>query len=137
MGDVPGVKEEDVDIKLDDGQLIVQGQRTVGSKSSRFSSKFFRSFSLDPTVDVDRFTATLEKGVLTVSAPKDLSKLEENVRRIPITPAEDIVGGDSQDNTNTSAKEKEVIDVDTAANLSHPMQRMILHLRIQMLKKNS
>merc|ERR1711937_876684 len=77
--DVPGVKEEDIDIKLDDGQLTVQGHRTLGSESSRFSSKFLRSFSLDPTVDIDSFTATLKNGVLTVSAPKDLSKLEENV----------------------------------------------------------
>merc|ERR1712207_85279 len=99
--DVPGVKEEDIDIKLDDGQLTVQGQRTIGSESSRFSSKFFRSFSLDPTVDVDNFTATLKNGVLTVSAPKDLSKLEENVRKIPITPLEDIVG-ESKKQTDTS-----------------------------------
>merc|ERR1712207_100017 len=111
--DVPGVKEEDIDIKLDDGQLTVQGHRTIGSESSRFSSKFFRSFSLDPTVDIDSFTATLKNGVLTVSAPKDLSKLEENVRRIPITLAEDIEDGDSKDNTNASAEDKEVIDVET------------------------
>merc|ERR1712207_7146 len=63
--DVPGVKEEDIDIKLDDGQLTVQGHRTLGSESSRFSSKFLRSFSLDPTVDIDSFTATLKNGVLT------------------------------------------------------------------------
>merc|ERR1712207_61693 len=80
---------------------------------SRFSSKFFRSFTLDPTVDVDSFTATLKNGVLTVSAPKDLSKLEENVRRIPITPAKDTVDGDGKDHTSASAEDKEVIDVET------------------------
>merc|ERR1712124_33178 len=111
--DVPGVKEEDIDIKLDDGQLTVQGQRTVGSESSRFSSKFFRSFSLDPTVDVDSFTATLKNGVLTISAPKDLSKLEENVRRIHITPAKDIADGSGKSDTSVSAKDKEVMDIDT------------------------
>merc|ERR1719282_2073714 len=78
--DVPGVKEEDIDIKLDDGQLTVQGQRTIGSGTSRFSSKFFRSFSLDRTVDVDSLTANLKNGVLTISAPKDPKRLEENVR---------------------------------------------------------
>lgn len=90
--DVPGVKEEDIDIKLDDGQLTVTGQRRSVSEFSRFASKFSQSFYLDPTVDVDSFTATLTDGVLVVSAPKELSKLEENVRRIPITPLEDIVG---------------------------------------------
>merc|ERR1719261_1147377 len=90
--DVPGVNEEDIEIKLDDGQLTVAGQRLAVSESSRFASKFSQSFYLDPTVDVDNFTATLKNGVLVVSAPKDLGKLEENVRRIPITPLEDILG---------------------------------------------
>merc|ERR1719432_214449 len=89
--DVPGVKEEDIEIKLDDGQLTVAGQRLAVSESSQFTSKFSQSFYLDPTVDVDNFTATLKNGVLVVSAPKDLSKLEENVRKIPITPLEDIL----------------------------------------------
>merc|ERR1712224_69556 len=84
--DVPGVNEEDIEIKLDDGQLTVAGQRLAESESSRFASKFSQSFYLDPTVDVDSFTATLNNGVLVVSAPKDLAKLEENIRRIPITP---------------------------------------------------
>merc|ERR1711959_394861 len=67
------------------GRLTIQGQRVASSESSRFASKFSKAFSLDQTVDVDKFTATLKNGVLTVSAPKDLGKLEENVRRIPVT----------------------------------------------------
>merc|ERR1719281_566 len=85
--DVPGVKEEDIDIKLEEGRLTIQGQRMVSTESSRFASKFSKAFSLDQTVDVDKFTATLKNGVLTVSAPKDLGKLEENVRRIPVVAA--------------------------------------------------
>merc|ERR1719333_328061 len=105
--DVPGVKEEDIDIKLDDGQLTVAGQRLAVSESSRFASKFSQSFYLDPTVDVDNFTATLTNGVLVVSAPKDLSKLEENVRRIPITPLEDIVGEENvYEDTDKSVEDK-------------------------------
>merc|ERR1711982_309939 len=48
-----------------------------------------KTFSLDQTVDVDKFTASLKNGVLTVAAPKDLEKLEENVRRIPVLAAVD------------------------------------------------
>merc|ERR1719157_421948 len=55
------------------------------SDMTRCTSNFSKTFSLDPTVDVDKFTASLKNGVLNVSAPKDLAKLEENVRRIPIT----------------------------------------------------
>merc|ERR1711933_369466 len=62
--DVPGVKEEDIDIKLDDGQLTVQGHRTVGSESSRFSSKFFRSFSLFPPPKTCRSSKKMFEGSL-------------------------------------------------------------------------
>merc|ERR1711933_323137 len=121
--DVPGVKEEDIDIKLDDGQLTVQGQRTIGSETSRFSSKFFRSFSLDPTVDVDSLAANLKNGVLTISAPKDPKRLEKNVRRIPITTLEDgkedkeviDVDEDSKNDTKPSGEEKEGV-IDAPAN---------------------
>merc|ERR1712018_548915 len=82
-----GVKEEDIDIKLEENLLTVQGQRTASSDSSKFTSKFSKTFSLDQTVDVDKFTASLKDGVLTVAAPKDLAKLEENVRRIPVMAA--------------------------------------------------
>merc|ERR1712107_564788 len=87
--DVPGVKEEDLDIKLDDRKITVEGKRmkVSSNEASRFTSKFSKTFSLDPTVDVDKFTASLNNGVLVVSAPKDLAKLEENIRRIPITAA--------------------------------------------------
>merc|ERR1712224_811940 len=84
--DVPGVTEDDLDIKIDDdGRLTIEGQRMVSSETSRYTSKFSKTYSLDKTVDVDKFTASLNNGVLVVSAPKDLAKLEENIRRIPIT----------------------------------------------------
>merc|ERR1719446_826758 len=117
--DVPGIKEEDIDIKLDDGQLTVKGQRVGESESSRFSSRFSQSFYLDPTVDVDNFTATLKNGVLVVSAPKDLGKLEENVRRIPITPLEDILAEPEHEDedvpiSNEGAEEEADIPVDSS-----------------------
>lgn len=83
--DVPGVKPDDMSISLEDGYLTVRGQRISADENSQFSSKFSQTFSLDPAVDVDSFQANLENGVLTISAPKDMKKLEENIRRIPIT----------------------------------------------------
>jgi HSP20 family molecular chaperone IbpA len=82
--DVPGVKEEDIEIQLEDGLLLVKGRRVAATESSRFSSRFSQAFSLDRTVDVDKFTAQLTNGVLTITAPKDIKKLDETVRRIPI-----------------------------------------------------
>merc|ERR1711982_184696 len=114
--DVPGVKEEDVDIKLEENLLTVQGERTSSSESSQFTSKFSKTFSLDQTVGVDKFTASLKNGVLTVSAPKDLEKLEENVRRIPVLAAVDApatedgetaIASGNDDSQKTEHKEKE------------------------------
>merc|ERR1711959_875036 len=113
--DVPGVKEEDIDIKLEENLLTVQGQRTASSESSQFTSKFSKTFSLDQTVGVDKFTASLKNGVLTVSAPKDAEKLEENVRRIPVlaavdAPAEEgetAIASGNDDSHKTEHKEKE------------------------------
>jgi len=66
--DVPGIAEEDIDIELDDGQLTIKDQRVAVSDSSRTISNFSQSFYLEPTVDVDSFTATLKNDVLVVSA---------------------------------------------------------------------
>lgn len=82
--DVPGVKMEDIDVSLEDGYLTVSGQRLSSNENSRFASKFSQSFSLDPAVDVEKFSANLDNGVLVVAAPKDMKRIEENVVRIPI-----------------------------------------------------
>merc|ERR1719270_907705 len=123
--DVPGVNEEDIEIKLDDGQLTVAGQRLAVSESSRFASKFSQSFYLDPTVDVDNFTATLKNGVLVVSAPKETAKMEENVRRIPITPLEDIVAEADKDKEDVAIMdegEDENVEIPVASTDDAPPQ---------------
>lgn len=82
--DVPGVKMEDIDVSLEDGYLTVSGQRLSSKDNSRFTSKFSQTFSLDPAVDVDQFSANLDNGVLVVAAPKDMKRIEENITKIPV-----------------------------------------------------
>lgn len=81
---VPGIKMEDIDVRLEDGYISISGERVVTTETSRSASKFSQAFSLDPTVDLEHLTATLNNGVLVVSAPKIVEKLEEKVRKIPI-----------------------------------------------------
>lgn len=85
--DVPGVKAEDINVNLEeDGKLLtLSGSRERSKDGSTYSSKFSQSFSLDPTVDGEAFSAKLQNGVLIVSAPKDVKKIEDAVRKIPIT----------------------------------------------------
>lgn len=119
--DVPGVKMEDIDISLEDGYLSVRGQRVVNTDDektkSSFSSKFSQTFSLDPAVDIDQFTATLDSGVLVVTAPKDMKKLEANVKRIPIvagSPTSNVIAEAPAVEAPSEVKEddKDTIDLD-------------------------
>mmetsp|Transcript_24112 Transcript_24112/g.45855 ORF Transcript_24112/g.45855 Transcript_24112/m.45855 type:complete len:212 (-) Transcript_24112:74-709(-) len=85
--DVPGVKMEDIDITLeDDGTVLsIAGMRQAADETYSFSSKFAQSFSLDPTIDVEKFTASLKNGVLIISAPREMKRIDETIRKIPIT----------------------------------------------------
>merc|ERR1711907_323912 len=69
--------------------LTVRGRRMASTSEpsaseSQVTSKFSKTFSLDDTVDVDKLTAALKNGVLTVSAPKDPEKRDTTIRRIPV-----------------------------------------------------
>lgn len=86
--DVPGMKMDDIQITLenDNKVLVVSGLRESKGDGYFFGSKFSQRFSLDATVVIDRLSAHLENEVLIITAPKDLTKSENNnIRRIPIT----------------------------------------------------
>jgi len=116
--DVPGVKMEDIDVSLEDGYLTVSGQRLTSNDNSRFTSKFSQTFSLDPAVDVDQFTANLDNGVLVVAAPKDMKRIEENIVRIPIAQGKssNVLEGDGKEVEvkKASLEEPDTIDLDNA-----------------------
>jgi HSP20 family molecular chaperone IbpA len=89
--DVPGVKAQDVQVLLEnDGKVLtVTSHRETheagdSGEVSSSSSKFSQSFALDPTVDIDKFKANLEDGVLHITAPKDSGRLEKSMRKIPV-----------------------------------------------------
>ena len=76
--DVPGVKMEDVEIKLEDGTLTVAGHREFEQQNERGGyhriersyGAFQRAFSLPESVELDKVSASYENGVLTVHLPK-------------------------------------------------------------------
>jgi HSP20 family protein len=87
--DVPGFTSKDIHVNIDNDNrmLSISGSREKTGDDYSFSSKFSQSFSMNPEIDVDHFSANLKDGVLVIEAPKDLKKIEESVRRIPITEA--------------------------------------------------
>ncbi len=76
--EVPGVKQEDLDIQVENQTLTVRGQRKFDAEEKeenfhrierRFGS-FVRSFTLPMTIDTGSVTAKYENGVLAVQLAK-------------------------------------------------------------------
>ena len=76
--DLPGVKEEDVDVSVNGSLLTVAGKREDERREEedqyysveRSYGTFARSFSLPDGIDSGSITADLKSGVLTVQIPK-------------------------------------------------------------------
>ena len=75
---LPGVKPEDVDISINDGMLILKGERKSEEKTEdanfyqqeiRYGA-FSRSIPLPSTVNHEQADAEFKDGVLTVTLPK-------------------------------------------------------------------
>jgi HSP20 family protein len=86
--DMPGVKQEDLEITLADHVLTVKGTRRFDSKDNervmlgRAYGSFTRSYTLPETLDEQHLTAELADGVLTVRIPR---LPEAQPRKIPIS----------------------------------------------------
>ena len=87
--DVPGVKPEDIDVRMDNGILSVSGQRFGESTEAsegirrieRQSGRFYRRFSLPDTADAEGIEAKCVNGILEVIIPK---QPESRPRRITV-----------------------------------------------------
>ncbi len=78
--ELPGMDQKDIDISIEDGVLMIRGEKTEERKEGKEEKKvylyertygsFQRSFTLPSTVDGSMVTAEFEKGVLKVHMPK-------------------------------------------------------------------
>jgi len=76
MGDLPGVRSEDLDLKYENRELTIHGKapsRCTGGQC--FAEEygvgdFRRSFSIGELIDGGQIAAELKDGVLTVQLPK-------------------------------------------------------------------
>lgn len=84
-----GLSPEDLHVDFDERSrlLTIWGQHewTNEETGHRSVSQFSRSFNLDPFVEVDQLKATTDDGILTVTAPKNVDKMEHSLRSIPVT----------------------------------------------------
>ena len=86
--DLPGIKKDDLSLTVDEGRLVLKGERTKVEvedgeqlhRSERVSGSFYRSFDLGDEVDLAGTQADFSDGVLTVRVPKAVAPEPEEVR---------------------------------------------------------
>ena len=76
--ELPGFKEEQIDIQVEGGVLTIRGERTFEDKQDgknfhrveRSYGQFVRSFTLPNNVDRDNVKASFKDGLLSIELPK-------------------------------------------------------------------
>jgi len=76
--EIPGVSESSIDVQVEGGVLTLKGEKQFEQESSernyhrieRAYGRFVRTFTLPRSVDPDKITATIERGVLQLVMPK-------------------------------------------------------------------
>jgi HSP20 family protein len=88
VADLPGVKQEEIELKVDKGVLTLKAERKAPEKpadtcacSERPYGVFERSFTLGDRLDLEKISASYEAGVLKVTVQK---KPEAQPRKIEI-----------------------------------------------------
>ena len=89
--ELPGVKQDDIDISLNDNVLTVKGEKRSEREektkeyffSERLYGAFQRSFKLPNDVSVDGISADFSDGVLKITLPK-LGEAAQKARKIKI-----------------------------------------------------
>lgn len=88
--DVPGVDPKDVEITLDNGILVITGERFAQAgkddenvtrrREERGKGRFYRRFILPDTVDAEKVKASDRHGVLEISIPKQAKALPRRIK---------------------------------------------------------
>ena len=86
--EVPGMKEEDIDISVTDGLLTIKGEKKheeeIKEENYYYSEwsygSFLRTLSIPKGIDESKLAATCDKGILELEIPKaDEQKKEHKV----------------------------------------------------------
>jgi len=87
--ELPGMRAQDVEVRLEEGLLTIRGEKRREEHKSargleyveRSYGSFARSLQLPPGIDVSRIKAKFENGVLAITIPKGAGA---HARTIPI-----------------------------------------------------
>jgi len=76
FADLPGVKNEDVELHFENGQLVLTGRVNKHAGDKPFALReyeegdFYRAFAIHESIDATKIEASCKNGVLTVHLPK-------------------------------------------------------------------
>jgi HSP20 family protein len=87
--EIPGIRQEDIDVRLENNTLTVKGERSFQSEGKeenfhrveRRYGSFYRAFTLPNTIDQNTIKADYEAGVLKVELHK---RAETKPRQVKI-----------------------------------------------------
>ena len=87
--ELPGMDMKDIDVKMEDHTLTIQGERKLDQEEKRENyhrvervyGTFHRIFALPSSLDAEKIHASYDRGVLTVTLPK---KEETRPKKITI-----------------------------------------------------
>ena len=111
--ELPGVREEDIDLTVEDGVLTLRGEKKSSREdqqrgySERSYGTFERRLTLPSNIDEEKCSADFRDGVLTITLPKSAEKARG--RRIPL-------GEGSQQRTIEAQNDREPRSMQQAAN---------------------
>ena len=86
--ELPGIKKEDIDIRLTDGMITISGEKKKEDeikrkdyyKWERSYGSFCRSFELPAEVQKDKVKSTFRDGVLEIRMPKSREAIQKEVK---------------------------------------------------------
>lgn len=82
---LPGFKKDNISIDVNDGVLIIDGERKMKevkySRKGSFYGKFKKSFTLPENVNINKIDASYNDGILSITIPKEgESKLSKSIK---------------------------------------------------------
>lgn len=101
--EVPGIKQEDLDVRVENNTLTVRGERKMEKEEKeenfhrieRRYGSFYRAFTLPNTVDTEHIDASYEAGVLQLSLHKKAEAKPKQIK-VNIGSAKQVEAGQSK-----------------------------------------
>lgn len=94
QAELPGLAEDQIEVKLSNGMLTIKGEKSSERMEDeddyhlreRSFGSFQRSFRVPANVDADKIEARFDKGVLKVTLPKSAAAIQDE-RKIKVNAA--------------------------------------------------